>query len=133
MPFGVTTDMLEKALLGLSSRFEATSNNIANANTPKYARREVSFEDQLKEVVDGPSKLPLRVSDPAHISNVTTEMNKVSPVERPVSYELYRSDSNNIDPETETVRMAETRMMYAAIAQRMGGKLSGLRRAISGR
>ena len=133
MPFGVTTDMLEKALLGLASRFEATGDNIANANTPKYARREISFEDQLKEVVDGPDKLPLRVSDPAHISNVTTEMNKVEPRERPVSYELYRTDRNNVDPETETVRLAETRMMYAAIAQRMGGKLGGIRRAISGR
>ncbi len=46
--------IMEKNLEGLSKRFEATSRNMANANTPEFARRNVSFEDQLREVVDGP-------------------------------------------------------------------------------
>lgn len=133
MPFGLTSDMLEKALLGLSSRLNATSDNIANSNTPDYSRREVSFEDQLKEVTGGPSKLPLKATEEAHISNVTESMAEVSPRERTVGYEHYRLDRNNVDPETEMVRMAQTRMMYAAVAQRMGGKFSGLKRAISGK
>ena len=46
---------------GLSRRFESTSRNLANANTPEYARRNVSFEDQLREVVDGPRSLPMTI------------------------------------------------------------------------
>lgn len=124
--------VIEKDLGGLAKRLEATSHNIANMNTPRYARREVSFEDQLKEIIDTPGRLPLKRTNERHFSNVKTNIDAVMPYERAVGYELYRLDWNNVDPETETARMAETRMSYQAMTRVMTRKISMYRRAIGG-
>jgi flagellar basal-body rod protein FlgB len=124
--------VIEKDLEGLARRLEATSQNLANMNTPKYARKEVSFEDQLKEIIDMPSKLPLKRSSERHFSNVRTDITEVKPFERQVGYEVYRLDRNNVDPDTEIARLAETRMMYQAMSRVMTRKISMYRRAIGG-
>jgi flagellar basal-body rod protein FlgB len=123
---------MEKNLAGLAKRFEATSQNIANMNTPRYARREISFEDQLKEVIDAPRRLPLKRTNERHFSNIKSDINAVIPNERSVGYELYRIDWNNVDPETEMARLAETRMAYQATARVMSRKIAMYRRAIGG-
>ena len=46
-----TWNVLEKDMEGLAQRFKAVSRNVANADTPGYARRNVSFEDQLRDVL----------------------------------------------------------------------------------
>lgn len=125
-------DVVEKDLQGLAKRLEATSQNIANTNTSRYARREVSFEDQLKEVIDAPRRLPLKMSAERHMSNVVSDINAVMPAERSVGYEPYRYDLNNVDPETEIARLTETRMSYQAMSRVLGRKISIYRRAIGG-
>jgi flagellar basal-body rod protein FlgB len=124
--------VIEKDLGGLAKRLEATSNNIANMNTPRYARREVSFEDQLKEVIDAPNRLPLKRTNERHFSNVKASLGEVVPFNRSVGYEVYRLDWNNVDPETEMARMAETRMSYQAMTRVMTRKIAMYRRAIGG-
>jgi flagellar basal-body rod protein FlgB len=124
--------VIEKDLSGLVRRFEATSQNIANMNTPGYARREVSFEDQLKEIIDAPSRLPMKRTNPKHFSNVKQNLNEVIPAERHVGYEVYRLDLNNVDPETESATLAETRMMHQAMTRVLGRKVAMYRRAIGG-
>ena len=52
---------------GLAQRFKAVSRNVANADTPGYTRRNVSFEDQLRDVIQSGKKLRMTVTDPAHI------------------------------------------------------------------
>lgn len=125
-------NVIEKDLQGLARRLEATSQNIANTNTPRYTRREVSFEDQLKEVIDAPSRLPLKRSAERHMSNVVSDISAVMPAERSVGYELYRYDLNNVDPETEIARLTETRMSYQAMSRVLGRKIAIYRRAIGG-
>ncbi|MDR1966527.1 MAG: flagellar basal body rod protein FlgB [Synergistaceae bacterium] len=124
--------VIEKDIGGLARRMEATSHNIANMNTPRYARREVSFEDQLKEVIDAPSRLPMKRTSERHFSNVRASVNEVVPADRSVGYEIYRLDLNNVDPETETARLAETRMSYQAMTRIMGRKIAMYRKAIGG-
>ena len=41
----------EKDLEGLARRFQAVGSNLANANTPGYGRKKISFEDQLKKEI----------------------------------------------------------------------------------
>lgn len=125
-------NVIEKDLCGLAKRIEATSHNIANFNTPGYARREISFEDQLKEVIDSPNRLPLKRTNEHHFSNVTKDIGAVMPYERSVGYEIYRLDLNNVDPETETARLTETRMSYQAMSRILGRKIAMYRRAIGG-
>jgi len=56
----------------LSKRFKAVAQNIANVNTPGYARSEVTFENELREALNmkDDEKLALTTTDDAHISNV---------------------------------------------------------------
>jgi flagellar basal-body rod protein FlgB len=124
--------VIEKDLGGLARRLEATSNNIANINTPSYSRREIAFEDQLKEVIDAPNRLPMKRTSERHFSNVKANLSEVVPFDRSVGYEIYRLDKNNVDPETETARMAETRMSYQAMTRLMGRKIAMYRKVIGG-
>lgn len=128
----LTWGVIEKDLDGLSKRLEATSQNIANMNTPRYARKEVSFEDQLKEIIDSPRQLPVKRTSDRHISNVRTDISTVTPYDRSVGYEVYRYDLNNVDPETETARLTETRMLYQGMSKALGKKIAAYRRVIGG-
>jgi len=128
----LTWGVIEKDLEGLSKRLEATSQNIANMNTPRYARKEVSFEDQLKEIIDAPARLPLMRTRSRHISNIKINVNEVVPADRGVGYEVYRLDANNVDPETEVARLTQTRMTYQAMTRALSKKVGMYRRAIGG-
>jgi flagellar basal-body rod protein FlgB len=128
----MTWSVIEKDLQGLSRRLEATSQNIANMNTPTYARKEITFENQLAEVIHAPRRLPLQRNNPRHFSNVKTSVAHVSPAEHRVDYEPYRLDGNNVDPETETARLTESRMSYQAMTRILSRKVSMYRKAIGG-
>jgi flagellar basal-body rod protein FlgB len=128
----LTFDILEKDMGGLSRRLGATAQNLANADTPRYTRREVSFEDQLKAIIDGPERLPMTTTDPHHMTNLPRGVEDVLPRESRVGNEFYRYDENNVDPETEFARLAETRMSYQAMARIMGRKVAMYRSAIGG-
>ena len=133
MDLGFTWKVMEKDLEGLAKRFKATSRNMANVNTPGYARRNVSFENELKDVIYSDRKLRMTVTNQGHIPSRPRRVADVIPAEIKVNDEMYRLDENNVDPEREMVILAETRMMYTAMTRFAARKASGLRTAISGR
>lgn len=128
-----TWKVIEKDMEGLAQRFKAVSRNVANADTPGYARRNVSFEDQLRDVIQSGKKLHMTVTDPAHIPTRPRLVADVKPVELKVSDEMYRLDRNNVDPEREMAVLAEARMMYNAMNRLAAKRLAGYRTVISGR
>ena len=128
-----TWDVIEKDIQGLATRFSATSRNIANANTPGYAKRNVSFEDQLREVISSGKKLKMTCTNQGHIPTNPYSIKAVQPSEIKVVDEKYRLDGNNVDPEREMSILSETRMQYTAMSRFAAKKLSGLRTAIGGR
>jgi len=130
---GFTWDVIEKDLQGLAARFSATSRNIANANTPGYAKRNVSFEDQLRDVIESGKKLKMTRTDKGHIPTSPYSIATVHPAEIKVTDEKYRLDGNNVDPEREMSILSETRMQYTAMSRFAAKKLNGLRTVIAGR
>ena len=46
-----TRDIMQMSLDGLYERSKAIASNTANALTPGYKRREVSFEESLQQVI----------------------------------------------------------------------------------
>ncbi len=129
----ITWNVIEKDMEGLAKRFQAVSKNLANANTPGYARRNVSFEDQLRDVLTSGKKLHLAVTDPKHIPTRPLSVSEVTPAELKIKDERYRLDGNNVDPEREMAVMAEARMMYTAMGRFAAKKLAGYRSVIAGR
>ncbi|MCL2767229.1 MAG: flagellar basal body rod protein FlgB [Synergistaceae bacterium] len=128
-----TWNVIEKDLQGLAARFSATSRNIAHANTPGYAKRNVSFEDQLRDVIESGRKLKMTRTNKGHIPTSPHSVAAVQPAEIRVTDEKYRLDGNNVDPEREMSILTETRMMYTAMSRFAAKKLGGLRTAIAGR
>jgi len=128
-----TWNVIEKDMQGLAKRFKATSRNLANINTPGYARRNVSFEDELKDVIYSDRKLKMAVTQPGHIPSRPRAVADVTPAETKVKDEIYRLDENNVDPEREMAVLAETRMMYGAMSRFAARKLSNYRTVISGK
>lgn len=131
--FDKTWKVMEKDLQGLAHRFRSAGQNLANVNTPGYARREVSFEDQLDEVINGPRKLPLAVTHPGHMALRLRGPEDVVPREHRIQDQLYRLDRNNVDPEIELAKLTEARMGYDAMTSLLTKKVSVYRTAIGGR
>jgi flagellar basal-body rod protein FlgB len=125
--------VMEKTMEGLSRRFESNSRNLANANTPEYARRNVSFEDQLREVVDGPRRLPMKITNEGHIPSGPMTVSAVVPEEIKIYDEKFRLDGNNVDPEREMAVLSQTRMAYSAMSRFVAKKGSLYRLVIGGR
>ena len=128
-----TWKVMEKDMEGLAKRFKATSRNLANVNTPAYARRNVSFENELKDVINSDRKLHMTVTDPGHIPSRPRAVTDVTLAEIKVKDEMYRLDENNVDPEREMAILAETRMMYGAMSRFAARKLANYRTVIAGR
>ena len=129
----VTWKVIEKDLEGLARRFNATSRNLANVNTPGYVRRNVSFEDELRDVLASDGKLKMAVTNSGHIPTRPHSVSSVAPTETKIMDEVYRLDGNNVDPEREMAVLAEARMMYGAMTRFAARKLAGYRTVIAGR
>ena len=128
-----TWKVMEKDMEGMAKRFKATSRNLANVNTPGYARRNVSFENELRDVIYSDRKLHMTITNPGHIPSRPRAVADVTPAEIKVKDEMYRLDENNVDPEREMAILAETRMMYGAMSRFAARKLANYRTVIAGR
>lgn len=128
-----TWSVIEKEAECLGRRFNAVTRNIANANTPGYARHNVSFEDQMREVMENDKKLHMTVTNAGHVPSHPLRMTEVAPSETVVRDERYRLDMNNVDPEREMAALSETRMMYTAFMRIASNKLTSLKSVIAGR
>ena len=127
-------NVMEKNLECLSKRFESTARNIANGTSPGYARRNVSFEDQLRDAVSSsPRRLPLSVTDEGHIPSGPLSVNAVHPEEIRIVDEKFRLDGNNVDPEREMSVLSQTRMAYNAMSRFAAKKTALYRLVIGGR
>lgn len=117
----LTQIALSKAVDAAALRHRAISNNIANVETPGYTRQAVSFEDELKQALEGPDFF--RGMKQEQVSNIQSVMksDKSGPV---------REDGNNVDIDHEMASMAENTMSYQALLQCMSIKGDMLKAAI---
>ncbi len=117
-------------LRGLSRRQQATSNNIANIDTPGYQRQEVPFESELRQAM-GQSSNRLTTSDPRHFAVGASARNQPG-TQATQLLTSSRLDSNNVDIDQEMVTLSETQLRYQAAASALNTKLAILRNVIRG-
>lgn len=115
---------LEKSLDAAWLRNDVISQNIANADTPGYKRKEVQFGEYLdSEMKRG------------RISNGGSRLSGndgIKIVEENRNYS-YRLDENNVDIEREMAQMAANTLRYNTLIQRMNSQFSKIRMVIKGR
>lgn len=111
-----TMQGLEYALNALSTRQEVIANNIGNAQTPGYQAQDVTFENQLANILNGQSSAtPTDTGTVLEAPDITT-----------------RNDGNTVGMESQMAKMSETNIMYDALTQLTVDRLGILKTAITG-
>lgn len=117
-------------LRGLSHRQGAISNNIANIDTPGYARQEVNFETELQRQF-GRGVSSMAATDPRHITSGASLRGQVG-IDPQQLLTSSRLDGNSVDIDQEMVLLAETQMRYQAASRALSTKLNNIRTVIQG-
>lgn len=114
--FGVELKGMERALDGLSTRFTAQANNVANVNTPNYQRQVVNFEDSLKSILDtadakdanDPMMSPMEGFFGQPSADAEAMLQMWSPTVSTVENKSHRRDGNGTSIETEMADVVKT-------------------------
>ncbi len=112
-----TTDVLSKAIEGTWERNKALTKNIANVDTPNYKRKDVVFEDYLREAIrkgDGSLK--------AVRPRTFTDYQALS----------YRKDGNNVDIDVEMSYLANNQLRYNALISQVNYNFQRIKDVLRG-
>ena len=107
-----TQQLLEAAMRGSWQRQTALTDNVANADTPNYQRREVDFESTLQTALESGQPLP-EVEFEAH----------------PVPSET-GPNGEGVSIDQESARLAENGLDYEALTQIAGTRNAIIKSAI---
>jgi len=145
----LTTDTMSKALDGLSQRQRAISGNLANADTPNYKRRDVSFEGALNHALkaqrnQGEQNLHVRSNDEVmglktthagHFNVGDFNIKSLDDVSMDIEEQgniEYRKDGNSVDVESEMVQLSRNTQRYTAITTLQSRNYRTLKSMING-
>jgi flagellar basal-body rod protein FlgB len=98
--FDITHLALERAMAGASVRQQTLSENLANANTPGYQRKDVDFHGALQNAMAGGTNALHRTG---FVAQVTGEG-------------AIRPDGGTVDVDRESSELAQNGMEYQALA-----------------
>jgi flagellar basal-body rod protein FlgB len=127
-----TLQASEWAMNRATTRHKLLAHNLANANTPNFVRLDLPEGEwtpapSLQRAMQA-GILPLRVSDPRHISlPPAAQPQSTAPTPQPTPM---RTDGNTIDPEYELAQLAENQLRYAMLARIANSQIRGLQTAI---
>lgn len=116
-------NVLDKAADASWVRNDVLANNIANADTPNYKRKDVQFETYLSNAVAGTDSLDETV---ANIDLFTLE----STTYTEQAGLSYREDGNNVDISTENVELAKNQLKYYTLMNSVNQEFGRLKSAM---
>ena len=116
-------NVLGKAADASWTRNDILANNIANADTPGFKRKDVQFETYLKNAVAGTDSLNETVANiDLNELNCTTYTDQANL--------SYRYDGNNVDINTENVELAKIQLKYYTLMNSLSQEFSRLKSAL---
>lgn len=122
---GVTPKVVMGALDGLLLRHQVISHNIANASTPGYNAKSVSFEHML-------SNLSMEASSYTQKNNLTNTMAEIREVIQEKK-SLITSTGNKVELDKEMVQLTENVLKYRALLEANSKRGEILAMAVKGR
>lgn len=114
--FDTTQLALQRASQGVSLRQQTIAENLANANTAGYRRRDVQFQGALNDAMAGGKSALEAVT-------FSPEMDRTAPL---------RGDGSNVDIDKEQSTMAQVGLEYDALVAIMKTRMQIMRTAITG-
>lgn len=116
-------NVLDRAADASWTRNDVLSNNIANADTPGYKRKDVQFETYLSNAVAGTDSLDERIAN--------LDLNELNATTYTEQAGLsYRMDGNNVDITTENVELAKNQLKYYTLMNSINQEFSRLKAAL---
>jgi flagellar basal-body rod protein FlgB len=114
-----TASLLKEAMNYRAARQDMISSNIANADTPNYKPRDISFEQALVEkknkiLQNDSQKLKMAKTDGQHIES-QEEKTDYSPTLFFRDGHMARNDGNSVDIDVETTEMSKNSIMFNAL------------------
>lgn len=123
--FDQTMGTLNRSLDVRTARHRVISSNVANAETPNYAPKELPFQKILERATESSAAIPLRQTHPQHFPEpVALTSDWLEEVETQPGQE-----GVNIDQ--EMAKLAENNLMFQAGVQSLVKKIEALKMTIS--
>ena len=128
-----THALIKDALDYRAARQDMISSNIANADTPFYRPRDISFEDALAQKA---ADLQKKHNDTLQMAQ--TNASHLKPEDqkgdyRPTTFfrdgHMARNDGNSVDIDVETTEMSKNSVMFSALIQ-ANKKSSGIYKSV---
>lgn len=119
----------QPALEARIKRAEVLANNLANADTPGFKARDIDFGAMMQKAQQDMGGLGMEKTHDGHMDTGSMA---------PDSELLYRLphqpsvDGNTVDAQQEQSRFMRNAMEYQASFEFLNGKVTGLKKAISG-
>jgi len=105
------------------------SSNIANADTPGYKSKAVSFENAMRDAMNTEENVKLEVSAPEHIGSKGPENVTADVYDDPNGVESL--DGNTVDRAGEMAKMKENEILYNASVESLRKKIGMLEYGVS--
>jgi flagellar basal-body rod protein FlgB len=122
-----TISSLLKGLDAAALRQQVTAHNLANLNTPRFQRSDVSFEDQLLQARQHANS-PLAKTHENHFPNQPHDISAQIKTDTTTSR---RIDGNNVDIEREMLNMVSNQLRYNAYVQQLNTRYNNWRFVIN--
>ena len=125
-----TFAILEKSLDLRARNQQVIASNLANAETPGYRARKLSFEEDLRRAINRP-ETPGKPGNPRHFPVAGGNLDQVQGriTREPDSSVI--GDGNNVSLDDEMFNLAENQLLYEASSQILKKKLTLLKYAVS--
>ena len=120
-------DFHAQALMLRSRRNEILASNIANAATPNFKARDLSFDAQIKKHVSGTG--PLRVTHDQHLDTAISVGHDRILFRDPINPSM---DGNTVELAVEQMEFSENVTRYQTTLTFLNNRISGLMSAIRG-
>lgn len=116
----ITSTVLTKTLDAAVARQKAIANNIANVQTPGYKRSYISFESELKSILEERSERA-----------AGRRLAGFTPSRRTDLFSPSRPDGNNVNIDAEIADLTRTSLKQKAVTAFLEGRIATLRLAIT--
>ena len=123
-------DLMQKGLSAAWTRNAVIRNNIANIETPGFKASYVEFESLFAKSLEEGGFVGTR-THAGHRVIGTGDLSNIRPMIRQSRELSMRADGNNVDIESENVRMAQNGLQYNVIMEKLNSEIRRIRMAIS--
>jgi len=124
-PFDSNMKLLAKVLDLRSAKQNVIATNIANAETPGFAKKEFVFEEELNQAIHAKHGT-LATTHSNHIALTPGNVSSVSGNIHEIKDKTGIGDENGVNVDTEMIDLAENELLYETAAQLLKKKFAML-------